>query len=303
MIRPLCLASLAASVAIVASPAVAQISDNFEVDSSASFTVVDDSNGASGDGGADSTVEFAYDYVAAGIPLAPNSAAGDVGGLRMTVNATEEGDEGQSATEEDHVTAFSNLMIADAFYRLDVDIYMGVDAGASGTTEFAHVGVAGDSSDFTSIFTPVVANGHFMSMTGEGGSGSDYRHSIPGTGAVGSGDLSYLNDANTTNSSGDTYQNLFPNTAFPGSPTNIWTTMTITVNPDVVTYWLDGTPIIQTPTLASNGLVSLGLTDPFDSVGPHFVIYDNLSVTAVPEPAAAFLALLGCVAMTSRRVS
>ena len=39
------------------------ISDDFEVDSSANYTVVDD-------GTPDGTVNFGYDYVAAGIPLA-----------------------------------------------------------------------------------------------------------------------------------------------------------------------------------------------------------------------------------------
>ncbi|WP_197526708.1 hypothetical protein [Botrimarina colliarenosi] len=279
---------------------MAQISDSFETDTSANYTVVDDSNGASGDGVFDGTIAFAYDYVAAGIPLAPRSLPGDVGGLRMTVNDTEEGEEGATTTEEDHITAFNNLSIAGS-YRIDVDMYMGVNLGASGTTEFAHVGVAGSSTDFLSIFTPTTDNGYYVSITGEGGSGSDYRTSAPGNAAIPSGDPVYLNPTNTTNSATEPYLSLYPNTEVPGSPTNIWTTLTITVA-DTVTYFLDGTPIIQVPnTGSSDGLVGLGYTDPFDSVGPNFVIYDNLTVTAIPEPTAAFLALAGMAALAGRR--
>ena len=304
MKRHLVIPTLAGALAFAVAPAMAQlISDDFEVDSSANYTIVDDSNGASGDGGADSTSQFAFDYIAAGIPLAPNSDPGDTGGLRLTVNASEEGDEGPSSTEEDHITAFNNLSVSGS-YRLDVDIYMGVDLLQPGTTEFAHVGVAGGTSDFTSIFTPVVDNGHFMSMTGEGGSFSDYRHSVPGSPAVPNGDPSYLNSNNTVNASDPFYQDLFPaasGTDSVGSPTNIWTTRTITVGPEFVAYYLDGTKIIQTPVVEDSGLVSLGYTDPFDSVGPHFVIYDNLVVTMIPEPTTAVLGVSALVALVSRR--
>ena len=55
------------------------IDDNFETDSSLSYTLVDD-------GSLDSTRVFAYDYVAAGFPLAPRSEPGDLGGLLVNAN-------------------------------------------------------------------------------------------------------------------------------------------------------------------------------------------------------------------------
>ncbi len=287
-------AALAAGVS-----AQGQISDNFEVDSSANYTIVDESNAASGDGTPDSTAAFAFDYVSAGIPLAPNSSAGDVGGLRLAVNET-----ANDAGAADHIAAFNNTAIVSPYFTLSVDIYMGVEAGAGGSTEMAHIGVAGNTSDFLSIFTPIVDNGHFMSMTGEGGSSSDYRHSEPGSPAVPSGNADYLNSDNTTNATGDTYQALFPSPPydFAGSPGNSWTTLTIVNNGNSLTYSLDGTPIIRTSFDGSAGdLVSLGYTDPFSSVGPHFVIYDNLTVTDVPEPATAALLGLGGLAMLRRR--
>jgi hypothetical protein len=274
------------------------MTDEFEVDTSANYTLMSDDNAPSGDGVFDGSVVFNYDYSLQGVPSAPRSTGGTTRGLIMTVNDTEEGPDGPSAAEEDHVTAFNTTAINAPSYRLDVDIFMGVDLGQSGTTEFAHVGVAGDGLDFNSIFTPIAGSGYFMSMTGEGGSSSDYRHSTPTVLAVPSGDSSYLNPENTTNASSVLYQGLFPSppSDVQGSPTNIWTTLSITVA-DKVTYWLDGTPIIQTDNVGADGFVSLGYTDPFDSVGPHFVVYDNLTVTVIPEPSTLLLVLAALVVL------
>ena len=63
------------------------------------------------------------------------------------------------------------------------------------------------------------------------------------------------------------------------------------MDPSNITYSVDGTPIIRTANEGSNGLVSVGYADLFDSVGPHFVVFDNLSVEVIPEPSSA--ALLG----------
>ena len=284
----ICMAMTAGAL-MTAPVSAAVLSDDFEVDSSASYSVLEN-------GGPDSSIAFAYDYIAAGLPLAPNSTAGDVGGLRMTVN--------DSIGASNTLTAFHNTAVTAAAYRMSVDIYMGVE-GTSGTTEFATVGVAGDGSVTNSIFTPIQGTGHFVSITGEGGSSSDYRHSTPSTLAVPSGDTSYLNSTNTTNATGDTYQAIYPATDFPGSPGNGWTTLSIEVDDQNVTYFLDGTPIIRTSTGLDGDLVNLGYHEAFGSVATPFqsmyIVYDNLNVDVIPEPASLALMGLGGLAMLRRR--
>jgi hypothetical protein len=266
----------------------ASIMDNFEMDTSANYTVVEQ-------GGPDSSIAFAFDYIAAGYPLAPNSTAGDVGGLRMTANDTL----GASNT----LTAFHNTLFRGN-YTLQVDVYMGVE-GNSGTTEFMTVGIAGDGVTPNSIFTPIAGAGHFISVTGEGGSASDFRHFTPSVTAVPSGDPSYLTPENTTNASGSLYQSIFPEPdfEFPGSPGNAWVTLTIDVAATGVTYAFNGVPIIQTPVEEWEGFVSLGIHEAFSSVADpfqsQFIIYDNLIVT--PEPASLALLALGGAALLRRR--
>ncbi len=71
--------SLAAVLALAGVSHAAPIyANNFEVDTTASWTV----NG----GPADEAANFFYDYTAAGIPLAPNSTAGDKYGLNLQAN-------------------------------------------------------------------------------------------------------------------------------------------------------------------------------------------------------------------------
>ncbi|MEM6855067.1 MAG: PEP-CTERM sorting domain-containing protein [Planctomycetota bacterium] len=277
------------------------ISDDFEVDSSASYTLVDESNAASGDGTPDSTSTFAFDYIAAGIPLAPNSSVGDVGGLRLAANETS-----ADAGAADHITAFHNTAITAPEYRLTVDVYMQVES-AGGSTEFGHVGVGSSSSDYLSIFTPVVFNGNTLAFTGEGGSASDYRISDNDQ-IFNTGDPVYLanavGDSNTTNATGDIYQTIFSDAngyEFAGSPGNNWATLEVAVIAGIVTYSFNGVDIIQTAYDPTGNLIALGYADVFSSVGPHAVIYDNLSVEIIPEPTSLALMGVGSLALLRRR--
>ncbi len=285
------------AVAVVSAAGAQIIEDDFEVDSSADYTIAEL-------GGPDATASFGWDYIAAGIPLAPRSEVGDRGGLRMTANDT--------LGEVNAITAFHNTPMAGLInYTLLVDVYIGI-TGSSGSTEHAHVGVAGDGVTPNQLFSPISGSGHYLAFDGDGGSSSDFRHFKPSVTAVPSGDASYLNDLQTTNSTGDTYQNLFPNPPYEyaGSPGNAWTTLQIDLVGGVggtITYSLDGatgmTPIIQDVSEILNGYISLGHGDLFSSVSDpfqsQFVIYDNLSV--VPEPGMLGLCGLGALALCRRR--
>ncbi|QDT68618.1 hypothetical protein MalM25_15410 [Planctomycetes bacterium MalM25] len=295
MIRHLVTAAVVAALGLSSNAYATLLSDDFEVDSSASYTVIQDAT-------PDSTATFAFDYIAAGIPLAPNSAPGDTGGLRMTANDT--------LGASDAITAFHNTAVTGSPYKLTVDVYMGVQ-GTGGTTEYMHVGVAGDGATVNSLFLPITGSGHFLAVTGEGGSSSDFRHSRPAAigGLTNTGDLSYLNSDNTTNATGDTYQDIFSNAngySFAGSPGNNWATLEVLVTSGLIQYSFNGTPIIRNEYSAADGdLISLGYGDLFSSLATpfqsQFVIYDNLSVVAVPEPSTALLSVLGLVGFVARR--
>jgi hypothetical protein len=290
------------------------ILDSFEVDSSANYAVVND-------GTPNGTQTFAYDYVAAGIPLAPRSAPGGGKGLRLTAN--------DSAAAVDAWTLFHNTSVAADQYSLKVDVWMNF-AVATASTEYAQVGVAGNGTTFNSVFTPISGSGAFLAFTGDGGSASDYRwfrdpaNSLaddPATAPVVSSTTlpnthpSYL--GNGSNNTGAFFSGLFPlgsRTApsVAGSPGNMWTTVTIDVDNIAKTISFSMTnPDTNVTALVFeggfvgdlNGLVSLGINDTFTSVdgGTVFTLYDNLEVTVIPEPTTALLVVAGVVAAQLRR--
>jgi hypothetical protein len=268
------------------------ISDNFETDTSANYTVVND-------GTPNGTSLFNFDYIAAGIPLAPRSTAGDIGGLRFTAN--------DSAVAVDALTAFHNTGVAAPHYKLTVDVYWKF-TGTTATTEHAHVGVGGNGTTFNQVFTPISGSGSFIAFTGDGGSGSDYRWYLDsangGPTTVPNSDPSYLGHG--SNNTGAFYQALFPSppATVAGSPGNIWTTLSIEVNSGTISYYFDNQLTFQGPYTGSlDGKVSLGIADTFTSVDPGtvFLYYDNLEVEVIPEPATlAGLALVGLVALRRR---
>ncbi|MCP3919628.1 MAG: hypothetical protein GY711_29180 [bacterium] len=273
---------LASAGTVAATSASAQIlTDDFEVDSSASYTVVND-------GTPDGTQTFAFDYVAAGLPLAPRSASGDTNGLRLTANDT--------AGMTDVWTLFHNTPVNAARYRLTVDMWMNFDA-LSGSTEFAHIGVGGDGATFNSVFTPISGTGAFISVTGDGGSISDYRwfRDAANTPLNDSDSTTLPNDhpsylGHGSNASGAYYQALFPSppATIAGSPGNIWTTVTIDVDniAGVITFRFDGSLTFRGRYSGTfDGFASLGINDVFTSVSGAsnlFIIYDNLDVSETP---------------------
>jgi len=304
MRRPTLLAAVAALLLLSAPEARAQavlIEDNFETDTSADYTIAT-SDAANG------SVTFAFDYIAAGIPLAPNSAPGDTKGLKIAVNT--------NLGVVNSQTAFNNTPINEDKYKMTVDVFMAFQ-GATATTIYGQPGVGGDGTTFNAIFTPISGSGSFMAFTGDGGSASDYRWYLAsangGPTTVPAADPSYLGHG--SNNTDPFYQGLFPSppATIAGSPGNVWTTVTIDVDNTAgrIQYFMTDTagvsqlvfdnspdPLSPTPfTGLLQGLVSLGAHDAFTSVSPAsvYVVFDNLKV--VPEPSAIVTGIAGLVGL------
>lgn len=273
--RSLTLAA-AGSVAASASAQTTLFSDNFETNTSANYTIVDD-------GSVDGVQEFGFDYVAAGIPLAPRSTVGDTGGLRLTANT--------SVGAADAITCFHNDVVTADVYTMTVDVWMNF-TGAAGTTEHGHVGIGGDGSTFNQVFSPISGSGAFLAFTGDGGSGSDHRwFRDPNNTPAGETDSTTLPNShssylgNGSNNTGSFFQTLFPAppSTIAGSPGNIWTTIEVEVNNTIgqISFSYDGVLTFQGDFANRfDGQVSLGLADVFSSIGivDSFVVYDNLVV-------------------------
>jgi hypothetical protein len=279
----------AGSLAATTASAQVVISDDFEVDSSANYTIVNDAV-------PDGTQTFAFDYVAAGIPLAPRSAVGDVGGLRLANNI--------SLAAVDATTVFHNTPVNALQYKLTVDVFMNF-TGTAGTTVHAHVGVGGNGATFNQLFTPISGSGAYIAFDGDGGSASDYRwfrdaaNSPPGDPAnttLPNSHPSYLGHG--SNNLNAFFSSLFPSppSTIVGSPGNIWTTVEIVVDNanGVIAFYFDGQLTFQGLFAGDfNGLTSLGLADTFASLSPPsvFTVFDNFEVEVLPTglaPTAIF---------------
>ncbi|MEL6430828.1 MAG: hypothetical protein AAFR54_16710 [Planctomycetota bacterium] len=263
---------------LAAAPAFAQtlISDDFEVDSSSDYIEADD-------GTIDGVTDWAFDYIAAGIPLAPRSMAGTSGGVRMTANDTLGSSNGRTLF---HTTDIS----ADA-YRVTVDVWMNFQGG-TGSTEYANIGVGGDSSSVNSVFLPISGSGAFISFTGDGGSGSDYRWFRDSANTpAGESDNTTLPNSHPSylgrgsNNTGSFFQALFPSppSTTAGSPGNIWTTVEIDVDNilGLITFSFDGTLVYQGNFGGRfDGAASIGMADVFGSISQsnNFTLFDNFLV-------------------------
>ncbi|MDB4724797.1 hypothetical protein OAF85_01370, partial [Planctomycetota bacterium] len=215
--------------------------------------------------------------------LAPNSAPGDTGGLKLTANDT--------AGAGDAWTLFHTNPVAADFYVLHVDVWMNFTSG-SGTTEFSEVGVGGDGVTYNSVFSPISGSGAFIAFTGDGGSSSDFRwfRAVPNT-PMGETDNTTLPNSHPSylghgsNGSGSFFQSLFPAppSTTAGSPGNIWTTVRIEVDNlgGQISFYFDDQLTFQGDFANDfNGFASLSIADVFTSVSTanNFTLYDNFRV-------------------------
>ena len=148
-------------LAVCATPAMSAVlfSDQMNAASAAGWTVLSD-----GGLGVDNKATFGYDYSVMGIPEAPNSAGGDTAtsGVRLEARLTGAGNR--------ILNLFPNGQNFAGAHTLQFDVWMNtsiLDPGSA--TEFVGGGIGYDGA------TVDIGSGVQAIMTGEGGSGSDYR--------------------------------------------------------------------------------------------------------------------------------
>lgn len=177
---------LSAALVAVTTGASAQVlvSANFETNQASLFTLSTFDQGAAND----FSVAFEYDYVAAGVPLAPNSTSGQTKGLQIIVNS------GDATGQPAAVNALINLsganqatLASEPRYILKFDVYGSAPTGAAASSEFFYYGSStGTSTLWGGGLTTATWNGFGFGQTIDGGFSSDYvYYEGLGTGANG----------------------------------------------------------------------------------------------------------------------
>jgi hypothetical protein len=318
-------ATAAVAMGSAATVASANYVNNFDVDTTASWTVNDTGIGTN-------DANFFFDYSTVGIPSAPNSVGGTTRGLRIRSNI--------GAAPASGIPGISVSPTGQSFtgnYTLKFDWwsnYLGpLGVGATGSTMMTNFGVmtSGTTANSTGVSDAV-----FFSATGDGQNAADYRaysserpvsYQIPGTAPE---DAHATHFANSRNSSATYYATPFPGgKSAPGSQASItsqsgttpvgsagfqWNQVEIRVVNGIATWAVNGTDLISvdttsftTPVGGTNILfgysdINTG-TNTTDANFPtlQFGLIDNVQVV-VPEPTSmAAIGLAGLSLLARRR--
>ncbi|MBA3483779.1 MAG: PEP-CTERM sorting domain-containing protein [Pirellulales bacterium] len=309
--------AIAATLLTSVASAVPIYSDNFDVNTSANYTVNQDP---------DATATFAYDYSADGIPSAPGSPGGSTRGVKFTAN---DGDQTAAAA------AINISPTGQSFsgnYTLRFHSWLNINgpfpAGGAGSTELLTAGIGNSGTAVQKSTAP--ANGPWFAGSNEGGATGDYRaYQTTSLEADASAVYAAPGAAGTRRESSNTYyhsaipgnqmapatqQALDPvqqtGSTAPGSLGFAWHLHEISKNGNAVSWSINGLPIatFANPTLGGSN-VFVGHWDAFASIADDarfsFGIIDNLVVDQViPEPASMTMlgmSALGLLAAARRR--
>ncbi|HQL80318.1 MAG TPA: PA14 domain-containing protein [Verrucomicrobiota bacterium] len=256
-------------------------SDNFNVDSSANYTVKFGSQKSL----LDYTSEFAYNYTANGVPAAPHSTS-DTLGLRLNVNKN-------NYTNAAGLNLYPNNQSFSGNYALRFDMYL--FNGTLASTEFPMFGLNHSgtktnwsrlnnfgytNSSYDGLWATVASDGAeaYRLLTGPATTTGIIRPTYRATAAV------------------STLAQVFKSPPFDvaGSPANedlsgtpVWADVELSQVGTLVTLRINHTTVLQyNNTVAeTSGNIMLGYNDAYDSVGNSLgVIYDNVRVVQIYPP-------------------
>ncbi len=286
--------SFAAVLRVNASNSPILFQDNFETNSSSKWNTF----WGSGDGAADHSVNFHFDYgtntylfngKTFAIPPAPNSTNGSTLGLKISVNDNDAN--GWIAG----VNVYPKDKVFSGNFALKFDLWLnypggagGVGAGVSGSTEHAIFGINHLGSQANWAATNAAStDGIWFGVDGEGGTTRDYRAYV---GNIGAGQTELINPAASGLAASDNlagiYPALFPKPRFEtnGAPGKNWVAVEVIQTNNNLIWKLDETVVAQRTNTSpfTNGNIMLGLMDTFSSIAipakDSFVIFDNVRV-------------------------
>jgi hypothetical protein len=299
-------------------------SDNFDGNSTANWTL---NAGAINDTG-----NAFFDYSTVGIPSAPHSTGGTTIGMVLKANYPTPG-------VFAGISASPNGQSFSGNYTVTYDFWQNYNGNAngtgSGTTQLtgAGIGTSGTVSQNAGVTT---MSSLWFAQTGDGGNtaaSKDYRvyssaagggsgtgYTIAsgvyaaGTGTTAADNLNaqYVSlGANTVPTAQTALTATQTGTTPAGAPGFKWHTGQITKTGNTVTYSIDGVPIatVDATSLSFGGSdieliqtdINAGVSTDPNAATYEFGLFDNIVVTAIPEPTIWTLGLLGLAGLAFAR--